>query len=654
MLPLISGSAIAATLLILIHFFGLRLRQKLDFSHIQFLTALISKTQSVRRINNYLLLLLRLVFVASALGAFLLFLFQTKNNSAVLPDKVSVVMDTSWSMQSASLEKERSKVEIAFDAASDILKGASNNSKNPEKRNSGADTVNTPEGQTTFTSPQGLIDELGNTSRSTTTYLLSDFQKSTYSPEVLKSLPKEQSITLVSLANDEVPNIYIDSVWLEQPILLPNALAGISVRLASSLLKESSQIKVSASEGDKLLGATQVLLDPAQKAIAHFKIQLNSNAEKQITFSVEDPATSFDNQYFIILPKPSSVHIKVSRTQGGNDPIVQAYKAEPAFNFSQSSAGNPGLWIIDIPANGGTSALAASIKSWVNDGGSVLLIPDGQAQQSTVSFLANLGLQGVSEESKEIGAKALRQPDMSDAFFRQIFEKEVKNMKMPEAKPVLRWQSSFHTILKFTDNAPFLSTFRVGNGNVHLFAAPITTASSIVAHPLFVPVLYQLALSTNASRIVLSHQPNNGNITVPLEQELASKQPYALSIGGQTFIPDQRVRQNQLFLTLPKDLGQPGFYNVLRDGKTISSIALNIPRAESRLEAYTVDELKEILADHGGSIQVLEPKERVSLQKQLQKETGGPSLWKYCLILCFLCLVVEAIILSTKKSGSVI
>nr|WP_239025674.1 hypothetical protein [Rufibacter hautae] len=591
--------------------------------------------------------------MASALGAFLLFLFQTRNNSAVSPDKISVVVDTSWSMQSPSVEKERSKAETANDAARDILREVSNTASEREI-SQGTEAVNVPEGQTTFTSSQSLVDDLGNTSRSTTTYLLSDFQRATFSPEILKSLPKEQSITFVSLGNEEVPNIYIDSVWLEQPILLPNSLAGISVRLAGSLQGESSQVKVSASEGEQLLGATQVLLDPAQKAIAHFKIPLNSNTEKQITFSVEDPATAFDNQYFVILPKPSSVHIKVNRSQGSNDPIIQAYKAEPAFNFSQSANNNQGLWILNIPANGGSSALATGIKSWVNEGGSVLLIPDAKALQSTVSFLANLGLQGVSEESKEIGTKPLKQPDMSDAFFRQIFEKEVKNMKMPEAKPVLRWQSSFHTILKFTDNAPFLSTFRVGNGNVHLFAAPITSASAIVAHPLFVPVLYQLALSTNASKIVLSHQPNNGSIIVPLEKEVASKQPYALSVAGQTFIPDQRVRQGQLFLTLPKDLGRPGFYNVLQEGKTIGSIALNIPRVESKLEAYTVEELKEILADHGGNIQVLAPKERVSLQKQLQKETSGSSLWKYCLILCFLCLVVEAIILSTKKSGSLI
>ncbi|WP_227006375.1 hypothetical protein [Rufibacter latericius] len=555
-------------------------------------------------------------------------------------------------MQSASSEKGNTKAEIALAAASDIQKGVSTSSGGQNRQINRQDSVSLPEGGTSFSSSQEIIDGIEENSRSTTTYLFSDFQKSTYPVEMLKGLPKKQAITLVSLTSPNISNIYIDSVWLEQPILMPQSLAGLAVRLGGSQLGKSTQVKVSASEGEQLLGATQVLLDPAQKATAHFKIPLSKAEAREITFSVEDPTTSFDNQYFIVLPQPSTVHLKVNRASGANDPIMQAYKAEPAFTFSGDAKSESGLWIIDIPSSGGTASLATAIKTWVEKGGSVLLIPGASTQQASLSFLASIGLRGISQENQELGAKPLKQPDLSDTFFRQIFEKEVKNMKMPDAKPVLRWHSSFHTILRFTDNSPFLSTFRVGNGNIHLFASPITSSSPLVAHPLFVPVLYQLALSTNSGKTVLSHQPGSGSISLPLENQEASKNPYALRFGDQTFIPDQRVRQDQLFMTLPKDVSKPGFYEVVRDGKPLSKIALNVPRAESRLEGYTVEELKEIMADHGENVRVVEPQERMSLQKQLQKETSNQSLWKYCLILCFLCLVMEAVILSTKKSGS--
>ncbi|WP_181309060.1 BatA domain-containing protein [Rufibacter sp. XAAS-G3-1] len=643
MLPLLSGTAIAAVILIFIHFFGLRLRQRLDFSHIQFLNALISRTKSVRKINNYLLLFLRLLFVAAALSAVLLFLNQLKNNSSLSNNNAVVLVDTSWSMQSPSTKNGISKADLTLDVVSDVVQNQSSINRRGSTAQSGSST--------SFYLPQEGIDRIENQRHSGQTYFLSDFQKSTFSPDILKSLPRAQAITLISLSSGNTSNLFIDSVWLEQPILMPNSLAGISIRVAGSNLSESSQIKVSASEGGQLVGATQVLLDPGQKATAHFKIPLNRNEPKEITFEVEDPVTTFDNQYFIVLPKPSAIQIRMSRAQLQKDPIVQAYKAEPAFTFSQKAQAPNSLWVLDIPTSG-ASSLVNEVKAWVEDGNSVVLIPTEVTQQATVDFLSRIGLRDVSVENQELGAKPLGQPDLSDAFFRQIFEKEVQNMKMPEAKPVLTWRSSFHTILKFTDNTPFLSTFRVGKGNVHLFASPINNASSFVAHPLFVPVMYQVALSSSTGKSVLSHQPNSGNISIPLEDAVASKQPYSLVLGQQSFIPDQRVRQNLLQMSLPHEVNKPGFYKLMREGKVVSTIAMNIPRAESRLEGYSVDELKELLAEHGKNIQVLEPEESISLQKQLQKEASGPSLWKYCLILCFLCLGLEAVILSTKKSGS--
>ncbi|WP_205500658.1 BatA domain-containing protein [Rufibacter psychrotolerans] len=648
MLPLLSGTAIAATLLLIIHFFGLRLRQKLEFSHIQFLKALLSRTQSVRKINNYLLLLLRLVFLASALGAFLLYLFHTNTRTSTPTGRQAIVLDTSWSMQSASVEKGRSKLELATIDHAD-LQASFAVSKTGEV---GTASREQHQGLPVLAfSSENLLENIRNQSRTSRTYILSDFQRSAFPVTLLQSMPKNQAISLVSYANGKAPNLFIDSVWLGQPILLPNALADVAVRVAGSGLEENTQAKISASEGGKLLGATQVLVAPAEKAVTRFKIALQAGVAKQITFSVEDTNTPFDNEYYIVLPEPASVSIRVGGSMGANHPITQAYKAEPAFTLSAGTEGNAQLWITDIP-KGNSASLLGNLKAWLARGGAVMLLPTAGADQSTIAFLHALGFQGVSQENAEVGAKQLRQPDLSDAFFRQIFEKEVKNMKMPAASPVLRWQSAYHTILKFTDNTPFLSTFRIGGGKVHLFASPLNASAPFVAHPLFVPVLYQLALTSNSTKIVLAHQPQNGVIQVPFTPTGAGQQPLALASKGQTFIPDQKVVQDQLVLTLPENVSAPGFYNLSQGGKTLASLALNIPRAESRLEGYTVDELKEILKEHGERVQVLEPQERVSLQKQLQKEATGTSLWKYCLILCFLCLVAEAVILSTKKSGS--
>jgi hypothetical protein len=394
------------------------------------------------------------------------------------------------------------------------------------------------------------------------------------------------------------------------------------------------------------------MLEAAQKSVAHFTIPITNLEEKRITLQVEDPDTPFDNQYFIIIPKPIEVSVRLGATVPNTHPIAQAFAAEPGFKVTSGTKEEASTWVVQLPSRGATASLEKEIQTWLEAGRTILLFPNSDVQNNASEFLYKIGLKGITEEGVGSQSKSLKQPDVSDAFYKLIFEKEVKNMKMPEAQPVLSWQSSYHTILKFTDNSPFLSTFKVGNGTVHLFASPITKTSAFVAHPLFVPILYQLALGFTLLTNSLSYEPVEGALTVSLERQEHSPQPYVLKMGELSFIPDQKIIQNQLFLTLPEDLRTPGFYNLEKGGSVIKTLALNTPREESVLECYSLEELEALATEHGGNIEVVEPKERISLQKQMQKEASGSSLWKYCLILCFLCLLVEAYLLSTRKSGS--
>jgi hypothetical protein len=649
MLPYIIGAAIAVILLIVIHFFGLRLRQKIDFSHLQFLTALISQTKSVRRINNYLLLGVRTIFVASALAAFLLFFSQSSNPKSL--SVANVIVDNSWSMLSPSLEGTQTKEELAKTDAKG-LKASSELDNKPSSNNKGAALPK--ESGPALTSSSDLFNQVMDQKRSSQTFILSDFQKSSFPKTAFKNLSEDLNVTLIRYPSSEgVVNLFIDSVWLDVPILLPGRLADISVRVGGSLLEEETQVKITASAGDNLIGATQVLLKPGDKVTTRFKVPTSNQEALPITFSVEDHHTTFDNQFYAVLPKPALIRVNFKNGVGDKNPIGNAYKAEPGFKISSGGLDGADVKVVELNENGNGLPPASSTKSWIEKGGSLVLIPSASNQNSLLTFLNEIGIKEIKEENKEAAAKTLKQPDFSDSFFKPVFEKEVKNMTMPEAKPVLTWRSAFHHILRFTDNSPFLSSFRIGKGQVFLFSLPIK-GSAFVNHPLFVPVFYQLALGSAAGPAVLAYQPVNKTIQVPLVANEKSQKPYTLSRNGQVFVPDQKVVQSQLILTLPEELSQPGFYALAREDKAINQIALNIPRGESQLEAYSIDELKELVQEEGGRVKVLEASEPLAGQKQMQKEANGITLWKYCLILCFLCLFMEAIILSAKKRGSLI
>jgi len=653
MLYLIIGSVLASLFLFILHFFGLRLRQKLEFSHIQFLAALNAQTRSVRKINNLLLLLLRILFVLAALAAFISFFLTSKSDLAVA-DKgsIKVIVDNTWSMQSG-FKGER--VVKSFQAARDAERLTETWLLNNGEKNAGEGKASSGrESKISLALPieDFLKSESGSNSKALPTYVLSDFQKSTFSENVLTDISKSKNAVLIPYASAG-PNFFIDSVWLSEPVILPQSTISLNVRLAGSLQKENHQVAVQLKEQNELLGTSQVLLESGQKRIIIFQIRADKAEDRQLTIEVEDATNAFDNQFFVILPKPSEVQFKVLPALPNKHPVIQAFKEEPAFNFSSTGNKVNSLWVYEVPESGRNIGNIDELKQWLNGGGHLLVLPSQGNQQPLLDFLSKVGLKGVREEVKGIGEKPMKQPDLSDSYFRPIFEKEVKNVKMPTAEPVLTWQSAFHTILRFTDNTPFLSTFKVANGSVHLFAAPINKISPFAAHPLFVPVMYQLALQSTSAR-TLSYEPTEGGISLPAPLPQQAKEPYKLSGFSQTWFPQQQVIQNQLQLTLPEELSQPGFYDLIRGEQALGKLAINIPRAESKLESFSATELQNFMRERNSGVKVLVLNDRNPLEKQLQSEERPNALWKYCLILCLLCLVIEAVILSAKKRGSLI
>ena len=60
---------------------------------------------------------------------------------------------------------------------------------------------------------------------------------------------------------------------------------------------------------------------------------INLAKTSKIIFTVEDPSTSFDNEFFIVLHKPASIQVKIYPALNGKHPIISAYKEEPGFKL---------------------------------------------------------------------------------------------------------------------------------------------------------------------------------------------------------------------------------------------------------------------------------------------------------------------------------
>ena len=109
-------------------------------------------------------------------------------------------------------------------------------------------------------------------------------------------------------------------------------------------------------------------------------------------------------------------------------------------------------------------------------------------------------------------------------------------------------------------------------------------------------------------------------------------------------IPTQRVVGQEVRLDLPVGMNAPGFYQLQRGGKVLTTLAFNQDKRESELAAYSVDELRQMIGPNRPNIRVLEDgADGKSLAKFQANQTVRP-LWRYFVVLALVGLLAEALL----------
>jgi hypothetical protein len=209
-------------------------------------------------------------------------------------------------------------------------------------------------------------------------------------------------------------------------------------------------------------------------------------------------------------------------------------------------------------------------------------------------------------------------------------------------------------LLSLRNGQPYLSQASVGQGKVYLFAAPLEpTYGNVAQHALFVPVMYKLAaLSVRAQQTAYSFDETNLMIPVSAPNPNAV---YKLVRDKTEIIPVQRLNGNQLMLELPKSNqltdGQsvdPGYYELVNDGKVEQLLALNHDNSESKLDYYTPDELRATFAGNK-NVQVFDKIDDSAFSREFEEQNLGTSLWKYFLIAALVFFLIEIALIRFMK-----
>lgn len=624
---------------ILVHLFQLRRFKKEYFTNVRFLKELSIQTRKSSKIKKWLLLVSRLLLLTFIIFAFAQPFFKakdTKNSS----NEMYIVLDNSFSMQAKG-----QKGELLKRAVQELLE-------------------NTPENQTfslitnaqTFwnTDIKSIQKELQNLKYNALPFQLESAMAKIKSrksisnkdiiiitdaiglaPKQLKSIDNSFNTYFIIPKAEHENNVSIDSVFIHQTL---DDFYEIGLNL-SAFGDKNKSIPVALYNQNKLIAKTATQFESKQKTI-YFNIP---KTDFHGYASITDNGLAYDNTFFFTLSKPEKSKV-ISIGQSEKSNFLSRIYTNNEFsyqNFDIKSLDYNSLEkqdaivlneLDEIP-----QALQTTLKSFVNKGGNLILIPSAQNTIANLnSFLLNFGtIQFKSLENKQ---KLITKINFNHPLYANVFENKINNFQFPKTNTSFGLISTNPAVLNYEDQTPFLTSIRNPISAVYLFAAAINTENSnFQKSPLIVPTFYKMAFNNHKNGINALTIGNNNPFLV--DANLYKDEILNVKNETETFIPIQQILNNKVQLTFNDYPEKAGNFSIFKQNERVENISFNYNRTESNLNQVN----KKSLSDY----KIIDSIDTVF--NTIQTDRTDSPIWKWFIIFALLFLATEMAIIRFVK-----
>ncbi|MEC8536386.1 MAG: hypothetical protein VXY75_03220, partial [Bacteroidota bacterium] len=275
------------------------------------------------------------------------------------------------------------------------------------------------------------------------------------------------------------------------------------------------------------------------------------------------------------------------------------------------------------------NVLINNLKSFVKNGGSVIIIPTASADigsYNTFLETENLNFNTLISQEKKITYINFDHP-----IFKEAFERSVRNFQYPKIRQHYEISGGFKTLLRFEDNKPFL----VQKQNLFVFTAPIESENSnFTESPLIVPTMFGIGKSSlKIPKLFYTlGEKNELDLSLNFKNERVVK----LSRDKKSFIPLQSKQNSKLKLFFDDIPKKAGHYALHMDSDTLQYLSFNYDREESLLKYHNLDNLKDF--------NVLDSVSKAL--ESIKSEVNINELWKWFVIFTLIFLAAEILVLN--------
>ena len=382
---------------ILIHLFNFRKATRKYFSNVAFLKEVQLQTQKRSRLKHYLILLCRVLAISAIVFAFAQ-PFIPVENTIQSSGKTILYLDNTFSMnleegENSYLNNSKDFIAELTDfppEASDYLLWTSNNTSSvPKLKSAVQGQLLQTNWDYSATTAEEIIQKISQQYKSLDdleVFVFSDFQHS--NPEKLAEAMSDFSIqwNIMPFTSEEKGNLFIDSVWMDNPLILVNESSTLHFRIKNSG-NQFKKLKATLTIDGQALGKIQEEIEGGDFVDISYNVIFEEGGNHEGKLEIEDFPLFMDNEFFFNITIPEQYSVSIV-TSDKNSLIEKVYASEENFKVSSFLPGNydynaieqSDLLILDLSA-----AISGSFIEFVFSKykGDVVVIPSSSSTQSS-------------------------------------------------------------------------------------------------------------------------------------------------------------------------------------------------------------------------------------------------------------------------------
>jgi hypothetical protein len=638
---------------VLLHLTQREKKQVVRFPSLMFVRRIPYQSVRRRKIQNWLLLAVRLTALALVIFAFARPLV-TRANTPAAPGtgarEVVILVDTSYSMgygdrwerARASAHDQISKLQPS-DRASIVLfaSGAEIALRSTAEQEALSAVVATAKPGAAATRYAPALKVAGSILNESTlprreVILISDFQRGGWRGEEGARLPRGAILTPLPVQSAaDRPNVTVTGVTLARSTFSNQERVAVTAGVINRSERPVNGATIALEVAGLPVASKPLMVDPSGAASVTFDPVTIGGRNMRATVRTSDDALAIDNTFNFMLSPTQPVHVAVvdrgnssstlylSRALAiGDAPRFEAVTREPEALSDEDLKKSAAVLLNDVAV---PAPLARRLSRYVEQGGGLFVITGPRASwpQDVDTLPASVGVMvdRTRGDAARIGAieyghpvfEPFRAPRSGDFSSARIYA--YRNVSASKDAQVLA---------RFDAGAPAVIERRVGAGRVMLWASTVdTTWSDLPIKPVFLPFVHR-----TVEHIANYHEPRPWlTVGQVLDPDVAASpkggavQRIVLTPGGRR-VPLEDEGADVMELT------EQGFYEI-RSSKADSDVgvvAANVDPAESDL---TPIDPKEIAAAAVGDPSGAETAKGVPLTPEAQEK--NQRLWWYLL-----------------------